>query len=267
MSSGFAITAYMPSIISSGIFSTRRANSSFDAISNNNPFVGAMNLDIAAGQVTNAAKGIADIAKEQKNSIYNGVISAEKMIKTAQSSNKFLNGIGKVINYTADHINPIIVATGALKVATAKDKDEALIQEGIALPTMFLFEAGAKKLIVMPINKKYNPKTMEITKEGLYQIIDGKKELIAKNGTYKILNNKKVSISREGIYKSNPFLKSQSKAIKDFCETKKIMNKSLKSLPGIMKGTAFVCASIAGYKLGSIIADSLINSCKSNSES
>ena len=83
----------------------------------------------------------------------------------------------------------------------------------------------------------------------------------------KILNNKKVSISREGIYKSNPFLKSQSKAIKDFCETKKIMNKSLKSLPGIMKGTAFVCASIAGYKLGSIIADSLINSCKSNNKS
>ena len=83
MSSGIAITAYMPSIVSSGIFSTRRANSSIDALNNNNPFVGAMNLDIAAGQVTNAAKGIVDIAKEQKNSIYNGVISAEKMIKSA----------------------------------------------------------------------------------------------------------------------------------------------------------------------------------------
>ena len=267
MSSGIAITAYMPSIVSSGIFSTRRANSSIDALNNNNPFVGAMNLDIAAGQVTNAAKGIVDIAKEQKNSIYNGVISAEKMIKSAQTSNKFLNGIGKIVNYTADHINPIIVATGALKVATAKEKDDALIQEGIALPTMFLFEAGAKKLIGMPINKKYDPKTMEITKEGLYQIIDGKKELIAKDGMYKIINNKKISINKEGIYKSNPFLKKQSQAIKDFCNTKKIMNKSLKSIPGIMKGTAFVCASIAGYKLGSIIAEEIIDSCKTQPNS
>lgn len=255
MSSGFAIAAYTPSIISSGIFSTRRANSSIDAISSNNPIVGAMNMDIAAGQITNAAKGIADIAKEQKNLIYNEVLSAEKMIKNAQSSNKIINGIGKVVNYTADHINPIIIATGALKVATAEDKENAIIQEGIALPTMFLFEAGAKKLIGMPINKKFDPKTMEITPEGIYQIIDGKKELIAENGNYKIINNKKISISRKGLYKNNPFLEKQAQTIKDICNSKKILNKSLKFLPGVLKGSFFVSASIAGYKIGSTIAE------------
>ena len=45
------------------------------------------------------------------------------------------------------------------------------------------------------------------------------------------------------------------------------MNKSLKSIPGIMKGTAFVCASIAGYKLGSIIAEEIIDSCKTQPNS
>ncbi len=261
MTSSIAISAFMPSIVSSGIFSTRRANSGVDALSANNPFVGAMNMDIAAGQVANAAKGIATIAKEEKNVLYNGIVSAENMIKTAQKSNKFVNGLGKVVNFTADNINPVIVGTSVIKVATAKDKEDAVIQEGIALPTMFLFEAGAKRFVGMPINKKFDPKTMEITKDGLYQIIGGKKELVAKAGMYKIIDGKKVSISREGLYKSNPFLNKQAKAINDFCETKKLFNKSLKFVPGVLKGSAFVCASIAGYKLGTIIADEISEAC------
>lgn len=262
MTSSIAISAFMPSIVSSGIFSTRRANSGVDAINANNPFVGTMNMDIAAGQVANAAKGIATIAKEQKSSLYNGMVSAENMIKSAQESNKFFNGVGKVVNFTADHINPIIVATGALKVATADDKEAAVIQEGIALPTMFLFEAGAKKIIGLPVNKKFNPKTMEITKDGIYQLVDGKKELIAKDGMYKIIDGKKLSIARKGLYSKNPFLQKQVNAIKDFCETKKVLNKSLKFVPGILKGSAFVCASIAGYKLGSLISNEILESCE-----
>ena len=261
MSSSIAISAFMPSIVSSGIFSTKRTNTGVKTKRKNNTYVRTMKMDIAEGQVTNAAKGIATIAKEQKNSLYNGMVSAENLIKSAQNSNKFINGLGKVVNFTADNINPIIVATGALKVATADDKEAAVIQEGIALPTMFLFEAAAKKIVGMPINKKLDSKTMEIAKDGLYQIIDGKKELIAKAGDFKIIDGKKVSINKEGLYKSNPFLKEQAKAIKDFCETKKVLNKSLKFVPGVLKGTAFVCASIAGYKVGSMIADTILDTC------
>ena len=58
--SGLAISAFLPSITSGGIFSTRRASSAANA---NNPFVGVMNADIAGGQALNVAKGVSNIAK------------------------------------------------------------------------------------------------------------------------------------------------------------------------------------------------------------
>ena len=84
MTSGLLITALMPSITSSGIFSSRRANSGADAFAANNPLIGAMNLDIAGGQVLNAAKGVSNIAKESKGEIAKDIVSAEKSIKAAR---------------------------------------------------------------------------------------------------------------------------------------------------------------------------------------
>lgn len=226
MSSGLAITSFMPSIVSSGIFSSRRANSGADALSETNPFVAAMNMDIAGGQVLNAAKGVSAIAKESTNALAAGFTSAEESIKAIAKGDKVLNGVGKVLNFTSNYINPLIMATGAVKVLTADDKKEAAIRETLGLGTMFTAEAAAKRIIGMPVIKK----------------IDGKR----------------VAVAREALYKRNPFVEKQVSALKDYCATKTFFNKSLKFLPGMLKGIGFVCASIGGYKLGTVLADAII---------
>ena len=58
----------------------------------------------------------------------------------------------------------------------------------------------------------------------------------------------------------NAFFEKQIKAMEDYCATKKLFNKiSLNYLPGISKGLFFVGASIGGYKLGSAIANTILN--------
>ena len=231
MTSGLAISSFMPSIVSSGIFSSRRANKGAEALTTN-PFVSAMNFDIASGQAANAAKGVANIAKQSSNSVASSIVSAEKAIKDLSNSGKFMNGLSKVINFTADHINPLIVATGAVKVATADDKAEAFSREGIALGAMFGSEALAKRYIGMP----------KVEKDAV--------------------SGKKVTITREGWYRDSAYLTKQAEAFKDYCATKKVFNKSLKFLPSALKGLAFVTASIAGYQLGLSAADYILEESK-----
>lgn len=248
MSAGLAISAFMPSITSSGIFSSRRANSGLEVI-NSNPFVGAMNLDIAGGQVLNAAKGVSSIARECKNGIASDIVSAEESIKKIAKEGKVLKGFGRVLNFTADNINPLICATGAIKVACAEDKADAAIQEGTALGVMFASERAAKALLGMPKNMKYNKNNMEITSDGIYDVSKGERKLIAKTGEYTI-NGDKLTVQRKGLYTKNVFAEKQVNAFKDYCSTKQFLGKSLKCAPGLAKGLCFALASIGGYKLG-----------------
>ena len=248
------ISAFVPSITSSGIFSTRRANS---AANSSNPFVGAMNMDIAGGQVLNAAKGVSNVAKYSKGSISSGILSAEESIKNLAKTDKIIGGASKVLNFTADNINPLICLTSGLKVATSDNKDEALIEEGCALGAMFGSEALAKRVIGIPKSMKFDEKNMIEKADGIYKLVEGKEELIAKNGEYK-LSGKQLVVNRDGLYKEIPFLEKQANAMKDYCATKKFFNKSIKFVPGTLKGLGFVCASIGGYKLGLSAADMIL---------
>ena len=260
--SGLAISAFLPSITSGGIFSTRRASS---AANSNNPFIGAMNADIAGGQALNVAKGVSNIAKYSNNSLSADIISAEESIKNLAKTDKVIGGISKVLNFTADNINPIICATGAVKVACSDNKKEAAIEEGTALGVMFASEAMAKKIIGIPKNMKYDPKTMSIKLDGIYKIVDGKEELIAKTGEYK-LNGNQLVVEREGLYKKVPFLEKatrmfkekQAEALSDTKNTSKVCQKLMKIAPGTAKGLAFVCCSIGGYQLGLSAADKIL---------
>ena len=255
MTSGLAI---MPLVFSNGTFCTRRTQSGADALTAGNPYVGAMNMNIAGGQILKAAEGVTSIAKESKNTLASSITSAEESIKALSKGDKVLSGIGKVMSFTADHINPLICATGAVKVLTSDDKTDSAIREGLALSTMFASEAAAKKLIGMPKTSKFNPDTMKVENDGLYELLNGEKHLVAKDGKYKIIDNNKVLITKDGLYKNNPFIDKQVSALNDYCETTKLCNKSLKFVPGMLKGLGFVCASIAGYKLGMAVADQII---------
>ena len=230
MTSGIAISAFMPSIISSSIFSSRRVNSGADALAASNPLVGAMKMDIAGGQILNAAKGVSTIARESTSALASSITSAEESIKALSKGDKIINGFGKVLNFTADNINPIICATGAVKVLTADDKEEAFIKEGMGLGTMFLSEGLAKRVLDMP--------------------------------EFKNVDGKRVALKRTNSFKVSPFVERQAEAFKDFCETTTICNKSIKFLPGMLKGMGFVAASILGYQLGTAAAENIVANTK-----
>lgn len=248
------ISAFVPSITSSGIFSCRKVDSAANA---QNPFVGAMNMDIAGGQVLNAAKGVSNIAKCSQNSLSSSIVSAEESIRNLAKTDKVAGGISKVLNITANNINPLICLTSGIKVATSDNKEDALIEEGCAIGTMFAAERAAKSLIGIPKTENYDPKTMVEKADGIYKILKDQEELIAKKGQYRLTKDQ-VIINREGLYKKLPFLEKQSEAIKDYCATKKVFNKSIKFLPGTIKGLGFVCASIGGYKLGQALSNEIL---------
>lgn len=258
MTSGLAIVS-LPSVISSTIFSTRRANSGAEAISASNPLVGVMNMDIAGGQILNAAKGVSNIAKESATSLASGIASAEESIRALSKGDKVVGGIAKVLNYTADNINPIICATSGIKVLTSKDKKDETIKEGIALGLMFTSENVAKKLLGIAKTSKFDPKSMVETEKGVFELKNGDKKLIAEKGKYQIIDNKKIVINRDSLLASNPFVEKQAKVFKDYCETAKICNKSLKFLPGMLKGIGFAGTSILSFKVGRAAAEAILD--------
>lgn len=261
MSSGLAVSLSMPSAIYGTIFSTRRANSGSEALCNSNPAVAAMNLDIASGQILNAAKDTSSIIKGSATTLAENITSAEESIKALSKSDKTIKGIAKVVNFTADNINPLICATSGLKVLTSDEKEKDAVKESIALGTMFASEAAAKKVLGIAEKTKFDKNNMIENEEGIFNIKNGEKKLIASKGKYQILDNKKLVIEHDSILNSNPFFQKQTKAINDFCQTTKVCNKSLKFLPGLFKGIAFALASIFGFKLGSTASEYVINEC------
>lgn len=222
-----AIALFAPIVASNAIFSARRASKGADTIVEN-PIYGAMNIDIAAGQTlkgVNAAKEVAAASNANAKFMAEG---ASEAIKSLSKINKFVQGIGKIVDFTANNINPIICATSAARVLFGKeDKLETAASEVISLGAMFAAERGAKAFLGMPYT----------TKEG----------------------GKNVTHNRTAFYNKSPFISKHAEAVKDFCETKKLFNKvSLKFVPGAAKGLAFVGASIAGYKLGNCAADCIL---------
>lgn len=223
MSTGLqAIALCSPIIASNAVFSARRASRGVDSI-DENPFYAAANMDIAAAQTVKGGRAAKAIALAT-NSNAEFFQSAGDAIKNLSDKNKLVKGACKVINFTADNINPIICVTSGIKVLGSEDKTDAAAREGLALSAMFASEHAAKKIIGMPA---------------------------AQQNTFKGNNN--------ALYKQNPFLKQQAEALKDYCDTKKLFNSiSLKAVPGALKGLAFVTASIAGYKLGTAIGNEIL---------
>ena len=214
-----SIALFAPVVASNAVFSARRASRGIDSASEN-PVYAAMNMDIAAGQVLKGSRAVKalDIAA---NGVNNSVThSASEGIKNLSQANKFVNGASKVINFTADNINPVICLTSGIKVLGSDDKVDTAARESLALTTMFAAEAGAKKLLGMPITKK----------------IDGKN----------------VTFTRAGLYEKNPFLKRKVEEFCKYCNKTRLFNNkiSLKYLPGATKGLGFVTTSILGYKAG-----------------
>jgi hypothetical protein len=222
----------------------------------NNPVYGAMNIDIAAGQTLKGARAIKGIAAATGEDSKLLVEGASEAIKDLSKTNKFLKGAGKVISYTADHINPIICVTSGCKVLGADDKKDEAIREGLAVTTMLAgTEPLAKKFLGLSKTETVGGKEVEKSFLGFKykKTVGGEKVTVSQEGLYKKL------------YKNNPYLEKQVEAIKDYCETKEFFHgkKLLKGAPGAVKGLLFVGASIAGYQLGEGLANCIIGERKS----
>lgn len=215
-----SIALFAPVVASNAIFSARRASRGVDAI-DNNPLFALANFDIAAAQILKGGRAAKGLALAVDPTLEFASKGAAETIKATSTTNKILKGVGKVINFTADNINPIIIGAGVLKVAGAEDKLDEAARESTSLLCMFGAEAVTKDFVGMPITKK--------------------------------INGKSVSFKREGSYKKL-FSEKQLKAIQDYCATKK----GMKMAAGGAKGLLFVGASIAGYQIGNKIADVIL---------
>lgn len=230
MPSGISTIALLsPVVASNAVFSVRRASRGVDAMGDN-PVYGAMNLDIAAGQTLKGVRAANELTLASNPQSAETLNGAKDAIKSLSSSSKAMKALGNVVKFTADNINPIICVTSGVKVLGSDDKLDAGVKEGLALGSMFTAEKCAKEFLGLSRKK----------------VVNGKKVVVTGDAGYEKL-----------------FKKEQLDAINDFCSTKKLFNKvSLKMLPGVAKGLAFVSASILGYKLGAVVADAALGTPK-----
>ena len=225
MSIAFAVQG----IAKNAVFSSRRTDRAVNA---DNVAVSLGNANVAAGQIKNAMEAADLLAKGSKSGIFAACKGAKDAIVSMSEGSKVLQGAGKVVEFTADHINPVITVVGGVKVLTADNKEDALTQEALALGGMFFAEGITKEALMME-KKVKDPVT-----------------------------GKKVYVKRTKLYDSNPMLKAQAenieKAINDYCSTKKLFGKiSMKHAPNIGKALLFVGASIGGYAAGQALGEKI----------
>lgn len=225
MSAGIAsIALFAPVVASNAVFSARRASRGIDAI-DENPLFALANFDIAGAQVLKGGRAAKALAISVDPTMNIAEVGAAETIKEASKAGKFMKGLGKVLSFTAENVNSVIVGAGLIKVLGAKDKLEAYAEESSSLLCMFGAEAGVKKLIGMP----------QITTD--------------KSGNT-------IVKKRDGLYKKL-FTEKQLNAMDDFFAVKKSLSectkaqKFLKFVPGAAKGLLFVTGSIIGYQAGS----------------
>ena len=225
------ISAILPAIVSGATFGTRRTDK---GLHETHPIVSGANFMIAGGQMYKAFENSATISKNSNNTISNFFRGAEERIRTLSKGDKVVRGFDKVFKLIGDSVNYFITIASALKVIFADDKETAAWQEGLGLPTMFLFEYGAKKFLGMSKIQR--------------------------------INGKNVAIEREALYKEVKAVKNVVEKFVNYCNKTKVFGKSIKYLPSVFKGLAFVAASITGYKLGSYAGNKIATSIKENRE-
>jgi hypothetical protein len=230
MASAFEkVALYSPVIASSVPFAMRRTKRGIDAM-DDNPYFGTANIIIAGGQTLKAVRAAKDMTFTQTQSAAETIKAANATAKGFHTTSKFLNIMGKVFDFTSKHINPLICCASGIKVLGSDDKVDAAIREGCGLLGMLgIMEPIGKKLLDMP------------------------KNIVDTNGVVKTVPMEIAHDNNHVLEKHiKTFVNKQTKALEDYCQTKKLFNKiSLKPLPGVAKGLAFVFLfSVPGYKLG-----------------
>ena len=132
----------MFSPIASTIFAYRNAEKTKDG-------------DIGRSVVTvGQCAGVAQEIAKYDNIFALSARSALKAYENMAKESKALSYAGKALKFAADNVNPLICASGALKVAMSDDKVHSGITETMALSGMFLGEAVMKQTFDNVFNEK-----------------------------------------------------------------------------------------------------------------
>lgn len=142
-----------PNIVSSAVFGVRNYNKGNDGH--------VVRYAVAAGQ----AKKVIDYVSQLDNVVGKTTKTATQAFGIASKESIFLEGCGNVAKFSSSHINPLIVASALLDVATSENKTETAVVSASSLGTMFACESFMKKhLKDIPKLKCFEGITNAVTK-------------------------------------------------------------------------------------------------------
>ncbi len=96
---------------------------------------------VAIGQ----AVGVLGEVSKYDNAVALGAKNILSAFSELAQENKFMNYAGKFAKFASNNVNPLIAASGGVKVLMSDDKQSTAITEATALATMFGGEALVKK--------------------------------------------------------------------------------------------------------------------------
>lgn len=147
------MTTLSPNIVSSAIFGVRNYEKGNDGH--------VVRYAVAAGQ----AKKVVDYVSQLDNTVGRTTKTATQAFGIASKDSIFLEGAGKVAKFSSSHINPLIVASAVLDVATSENKEETAVISATSLGTMFTVENLMKKhLKDVPKMKCFEKVTQAVNK-------------------------------------------------------------------------------------------------------
>ena len=194
----------MGNIVSSTIFCARSTNK----VENGD----ISRLPVAIGQTRNVVNTVMTFDSALGKTAHTAV----KALELAAKNDSFLKYVGKGVNFVGDHINPLIIFSAGVKVATADDKTSAAIQQASALSAMFTVEHAMGKYL----------------QKGVDDSIKNIKKLEDKKGF-------------EGIIKS----------VRGFIEKHKLQGKLSKVIYGVLFVVGSCSAYSVGQKFGTNVAN------------
>ena len=107
-----------------------------------------------------------EVARYNK-AIAQGTDAAVSVFENLAKKSKVVDCGVKAVKWGTKNVNPLICASGALKVAMADDKKTAAVNEAAALSTMFAGEAVAKRAIPKILEKAKLPGKLNTVVKGL----------------------------------------------------------------------------------------------------
>ena len=120
---------------------------------------------IASCQGINFGKDVISSVFKYDSSVAKTARSAASVFSDLAKESKAFEYAGKAVKWGCDNVNPLICASGAIKVLKSDDKIDSGVKETVALSTMFAGENIVKGNYDALVNSKYAKEAAEAIKD------------------------------------------------------------------------------------------------------